>query len=307
MQMIRGIELDEGSREELLPGFTPEFPYIATCCILDEYMEPVVPWHWHAAVELFYIKSGCLEYDTPNGKWVFPAGSGGFVNANVLHTSKWKKAGADNIELLHLFDPVFLAGEQGSRLEQKYILPLTMAPGLEMIPLYPEDPVQAAILQDIRQAFELPEQEWGYEFALREALTRIWLKLYELARPSLTETARERAGDSQIKTLMVYIHEHYSEPISVEQLARQLPVSKRGCFRLFREQLHMTPLEYLRSYRLQQACRMLVKTREPITQIGYACGLGSGSYFGKVFREHYGCTPAQYRQKWQDRDSSERI
>ena len=307
MQVIRGIELDTLSREELLPEFTPEFPYIATCCMLDDYMEPIVPWHWHGAVELFYMESGCLEYDTPNGKWVFPAGSGGFVNANVLHTSLWRSGPERNIELLHLFDPVFLAGEQGSRMEEKYILPLTMTPGLEMIPLYPEDPAQAALLKQIRGAFEIPESQWGYEFRLRETLTKIWLELVELARPAM-EMARETGDtDDKIKAMLVYIHEHFREPISVEALAGSVHISKRVCFRLFREKLRMTPVEYIRAFRLQQACRMLVRTKEPITQIGYACGLGSGSYFGKVFREHYGCTPAQYRQKWQDRDSSEHL
>jgi AraC-like DNA-binding protein len=47
---------------------------------------------------------------------------------------------------------------------------------------------------------------------------------------------------------------------------------------------------------------MLSKGRESITSISHACGLGSSSYFGKVFREHVGCTPIEYRKKWQDSD-----
>ena len=52
-----------------------------------------------------------------------------------------------------------------------------------MIALHPDDPKQADILKDIRQAFELPDNEWGYEFKLRTQLTEIWLKLFALARP----------------------------------------------------------------------------------------------------------------------------
>ena len=65
----------------------------------------------------------------------------------------------------------------------------------------------------------------------------------------------------------------------------------------------MTPVEYMRTYRLQKACLMLTKGKEPITLIAYACGFGSGSYFGHVFRERFGCSPAEYRKKWHDRDS----
>ena len=72
------------------------------------------------------------------------------------------------------------------------------------------------------------------------------------------------------------------------------------CFRLFRETLHMTPIEYIRSYRLQKACQMLANTKDTITQIAYNCGLGSSSHFGKTFREVYHCTPLEYRRNWHD-------
>ena len=306
MKSIQGIELNDSSREELLPDFTPDFPYIATRAELDKYAEPVVPWHWHGAVELFYMQSGTLEYATPKGKWVFPTGAGGMVNSNVLHTTSFRAAAKGNVQLLHLFDPAFLAGEHGSRLEEKYILPLTTAPGLEIIPLYPSDPGQAEILGEILGAFELSEQEWGYEFRLREALTRIWLKLFDLARPAMEQSRAGRDSDDKIKLLMVYIYEHYGEPISVEQLAQAAHISRRACFRLFQDTLHMTPVEYIRSHRLQKACRMLTKTDESVTRIAYSCGFGSSSYFGKTFREHFSCSPAEYRRFWHDRDNNMR-
>ena len=101
---------------------------------------------------------------------------------------------------------------------------------------------------------------------------------------------------------MVYIHEHYPEKITVPEIAAAAFLSERECFRLFRDCLHMTPVEYIKSYRLQIACQMLAGGREPVTAISHACGLGSSSYFGKVFREYAQCTPTQYREKWQDCD-----
>lgn len=304
MKNIQGIELNDSNKEELLPDFSQDFPYIATCAELDKYLEPVIPWHWHRAVELFYMKSGSLEYTTPKGKWTFPAGSGGMVNSNVLHSTNFQVSADSNIQLLHLFDPAFLSGERGSRMEAKYILPLTNASHVEVIPLFPDDPVQAGILEDIKKAFDLSEQEWGYEFMLREALSRIWLKLFDLTSPTIDEGSKGKDADDKIKTLMVYVHEHYGEPISVDQLAQTVHISKRACFRLFQETLHMTPLEYIRSYRLQRACQMLVKSKETITQIAYSCGLGSSSYFGKLFREKYDCSPTEYRNNWHDRDNN---
>ncbi|MDO5544854.1 MAG: helix-turn-helix domain-containing protein [Eubacteriales bacterium] len=297
MQNIRGIELNDASREELLPGFSADFPYIATRAELDKYSEPFVPWHWHRTVELFYMESGTLEYTTPNGKWVFPAGTGGMVNSNVLHSSAFPNSREGSTQLLHLFDPSLLAGEHGSRMGAKYIFPLTTAPGVEIIPLSPEDPAQKAILNRILGAFELSEEEWGYEFRLREALTHIWLGLYELARPAIERGGQRDAGDVQIKLLMGYIQEHLSEPISVDQLAQIAHISRRACFRLFQDTLHMPPAAYIQSCRLQKACQLLTKTNDPVTQIAFSCGFGSSSYFGKTFHEKYGCSPLAYRNR----------
>lgn len=279
MKKIQSIQLIEESKEEILPGFTPAFPYIATCAELDKYLDPFTPWHWHRALELFYIQSGSLEYSIPNGNWLFPAGSGGLVNSNVLHASHFQRRKDSNIQLLHLFDPAFLSGEHGSRIETKYILPLTTAPGIEMIPLFPEDPAHAEILQEIKNAFDFSEQEWGYELKLRERLTHIWLKLFELVRPAM-EKDGSRESDQKIKTLMVYIHKHFQEKISVEQLAQTVHISKRACYRLFQDNLHMSPVEYIRSCRLQKACQMLAQSNESVTRIAYNCGLSSSSYFG---------------------------
>ena len=121
-------------------------------------------------------------------------------------------------------------------------------------------------------------------------MSDLWLALWEQMAALPPENAAPHRSDDTIKHLMTYIYEHYAEKISIEELAAAAYLSKRECFRVFRE------------YRLQMACRMLTQTAETVSAIGYACGLGSGSYFGKTFRESLGCTPLEYRQTWQDRD-----
>ena len=304
MKNIQSIQLVEGSNEELLPGFSPDFPYIASRALLDRYLEPATPWHWHRTVELFYMESGTLEYTTPNGMWVFPAGSGGFVNSNILHTSKIIPSGGETVQLLHLFEPELLSGGQASRIDTKYIRPLTAAAGIEMIVLSPDDAVQAELLKKIRAVFDLDEDSWGYEFTLRQQLTEIWLALFDLARPEMEQRSIARDSDEKMKAMMRYIHAHYPDTISVDQLATEAHISKRVCYRLFQENLHMSPVEYMTSYRLRKACQRLAESDESITQIAYSCGLGSSSYFGKLFREHYGSSPAAYRTEWHDRDNN---
>lgn len=247
------------------------------------------------------MESGELRYCTPNGTAVFPKGSGGMVNSNVLHMTKTESHRQKNMQYIHIFDPDLLAGKYGNLIQQKYLAPITGDSRLEMIALYPDDPKQAKIIQRIRRAFQIQETEPGYELRIREAMTGIWLELLKISLPEEREKpiVSEKLAD-KIKAMMLYIQEHYAEKISVQELAASVFLSERECYRVFQQCLHMTPLEYMKSYRLQAACQMLVNSQEPVTEIGQACGMGSGSYFGKKFREYTGCTPREYRRKWQD-------
>lgn len=154
----------------------------------------------------------------------------------------------------------------------------------------------------ILEAFHISNNELGYEMNLREVLSKIWLSLFELSRPILGKKGAHSKSNDKIKLMMIYIHEHYQEKISIPELAAAACLSERECFRVFHDYLHTTPVEYIKAYRLQAACQMLAGGQEPITVISHACGLGSSSYFGKVFREYAHCTPSEYRIKWQDCD-----
>lgn len=88
MKNRQKLEFRAGSKEELLPEFTVDFPYIASRAEINKYPGQFVPWHWHRSIELFYIENGSLEYYTPKQQLSFSEGTGGFVNSNVLHMTK---------------------------------------------------------------------------------------------------------------------------------------------------------------------------------------------------------------------------
>lgn len=300
MNTIQDLKYHPGSKEELLPGFTQTFPYIASRAELDHFAEQFVPWHWHRAVEIFYLESGSLEYSTPAGSVVFSAGSGGFVNSNVLHTTRILTHSEPNVQFLHIFDPVFLAGEVGSRIDTRYISPLTTASQVELLAFSPSDPAQKAILDRILEAFQLSPSLPGYELRLRNQLAELWWMILQQAEPLLHTQPPHRKENGRIKSMLAYLHEHYPEKITVAQLAASAHLSERECYRIFQDAVHLSPIEYLTQYRLQLACRMLASGTDSVTAISQLCGFGSSSYFGKLFAQQFHCTPLEYRRKWQD-------
>lgn len=302
MKDIRELKFHTGSKEERLPDFAADFPYLASRVEMDYYPGCCAPWHWHGAVELSYTQRGCMKYHTPGGVALLPAGTAVLVCGNVLHMTT---AEPGTVQLLHIFEPSLL-GAPESRIGKQYLMPLAAANQVELLTLTPEDPDQAAVLEQVKAAFSLSPQTFGYEVKLRNALSEIWLKLLRLAQPLLREPARRWTDGGKAKEMMVYIHEHFAEKLAVSDIAAAAFLSERECFRTFRECLHTTPAEYIKSYRLRQACRLLQESKASITEVGQRCGLGSSSFFGKTFREAMGCTPSEYRRTWRDLDSLRR-
>ena len=286
------------NKEEIIPEFSEDFPYLASCAELGKYIDSTIPWHWHNTVELFYMEKGSLEYITSKGSFYFPEGSGGFVNLGTLHSTRWDKSSEDMTQLLHLFRPELLSGNKSSRIYQKYIQPLTESSGIEIIPIHPDSESNRALLKMIRDGFYLSEEMPGYEFQIRHLLSQIWMELLKLA-DRFPIDQRNLSG-AEMKQMMSYIHEHYSEHISVDDIAASVPISRRVCFRVFQEYLHMTPLDYVNSYRLQIATQMLLDLKYSITEIASCCGFGSSSYFSKIFKEEKGYTPTAFRKNWHD-------
>ena len=303
MRLISSAEIDlyPGSQQERLPGFSPQFPHICSHVLLPDGPAGSCIWHWHKSMELFYVEQGAIIYHTPGGQRLFRAGSGGMVNSNVLHRTQSLENGTTL--RLHLFEPELLAGIPGGTVQQRYLAPLVEQPGLELLPLSPEVPQQAAALALLCQSLALDETAFGYELRLQAMLSELWLAFLQQL-PPLEPAAPERSSASnKVKQMILFMTAHAAEKLSVADIAAAAFCSKRECYRCFGTCLHTTPSDYLRNIRLQMAGRLLVQTKLAVTDIAQQCGLGSSSYFGAQFRQHFGCSPTAYRKKWQDLDT----
>ena len=303
MRLISSAEIDlyPGSQQERLPGFSPQFPHICSHVLLPDGPAGGCIWHWHKSMELFYVDQGTIIYHTPGGQRLFRAGSGGMVNSNVLHRTQSLENGTT--QRLHLFEPELLAGIPGGTVQQRYLTPLVEQPGLELLPLSPEVPQQAAALALLCQSLELDETAFGYELRLQAMLSELWLAFLQQL-PPLEPAAPERSSASnKVKQMILFMTAHAAEKLSVADIAAAAFCSERECYRCFGTCLHTTPSDYLRNIRLQMAGRLLVQTKLAVTDIAQQCGLGSSSYFGAQFRQHFGCSPTAYREKWQDLDT----
>lgn len=251
MKDILAIKIKEHNGEEVLEDITPAFPCASGRALLDRYR---VFWHWHKAVEFFYMESGTLEYETPQGKMIFPAGSGGIINSGVLHKTCPLSDGVPTTQLLHIADPAFLFGDTQSCIYAAYFAPVLSAANLEVLALYPDDPAQKRILEQLKASFAYTEHTPKNAVKLRAALTEIWAETAELFEP---EQDAKPGTNEKTKQMMRFVHEHFSEDIHAGDVAAAGFVSERECYRAFKALLHTTPGGYIRNYRLRTAFCML--------------------------------------------------
>jgi CheY-like chemotaxis protein len=104
-----------------------------------------------------------------------------------------------------------------------------------------------------------------------------------------------RATQQLIRKAMAYIHVHYAEAITREEIAEYIGISADYLTDCFRQELRITPSMYIRRYRIRRACELLQDTNQSITQIALAVGFSEGAHFTRTFQREMGTTPRAYR------------
>ncbi len=120
-----------------------------------------------------------------------------------------------------------------------------------------------------------------------------------LAQVEATLARTKRLGSEPqrlARLTMAYIHEHFTEPISREDLARHFCVNERYLTRCFHQETGITPIAYLIRYRIQQAKALLDASQSSVTDVALATGFSDSGYFGRVFQKEVGVTPGAYRR-----------
>ena len=204
MKVITFDKIHEADRQEELPDYSDDYPCITTRAELARYPQQYMPWHWHQPVELFYIKSGELEYNTPAGKICFPAGSGGLLNSGVIHMTRPHLEKGTPIQLLHIFDPYFLVDSRDGLLARRYIKPFVDS-STELVLFSPEIPNHKKLLDAFIASFKLDENTPEAEMVLRNILAEIWVKLISLL-PEANSTFGDPFISSRLRMMLEFIH-----------------------------------------------------------------------------------------------------
>jgi CheY-like chemotaxis protein len=99
-----------------------------------------------------------------------------------------------------------------------------------------------------------------------------------------------------VKHALAYLHQNFANPLTRQEIADAVSVSKNYLSEIFRQELGLSPWDCLTRLRLQKAKELLRATGNSITSVAAQTGFDDSAYFSRVFRKHIDMSPQEYRQ-----------
>lgn len=131
------------------------------------------------------------------------------------------------------------------------------------------------------------------DLILKELIIRI---LQTKARKNLLENTSDYLCDHRIAFAINYIKEHLTEKISIDKLVDKACMSKSHFFKVFKNTLGISPVDYITSERIKLSKKLIKNTNYQISEIAYKTGFNNPSYFNKQFKKHEHITPSQFKE-----------
>lgn len=284
------------NRQELKAHGTYPFPVNVSYEQLSRYERKSFLWHWHKEIELTILLQGEMQYQVSDTVYHLTAGEGIFCNSNSLHTAS-PYQDSDCIYISTTFHPRFLYGYEGSILQSKYLDAITKHPGIHSLAFSPSVSWHKEILDELTSIWELSQTTSScYEMELQWRLTHIWILLWShLSQENPQTDSASSRHTARLKNILMYIQEHYTEKITLADIAATANICQSECCRFFKKHMNESLFDYLLSYRIEKSLPLLTDEQLSITEVSSRCGFSSASYYTKVFRERMGCTPTAYQ------------
>ena len=113
---------------------------------------------------------------------------------------------------------------------------------------------------------------------------------------SQNELAAEADIPLKLRTAILYIRSHYDHALTVGEVCRQAGVSRQHMIRLFRQELNVTPIQYINRIRIMHAKDLLWRNVDlTVKELAYELGFADEHYFSRLFMKVVGESPSAFR------------
>lgn len=231
--------------------------------------------HLHEHIEAVYMISGYSELILEDGRFPLNPGDFSFVFPNQIHGYE----NSDNARaFLLIFSPELIPEFSGIFAKKLPVSPVVQNVNSEVVTLI-------KLLHSQCEASHEESNEIVRGIIL--ALTGILFKEFEF-------TDLNKYNISTVKNILLYCNEHYAEPITIDDAAKALHISRSHLSHIFKERLNSTFGQYISKRRIEHACLLLKHGKCTVTEAAIASGFDSVRTFNRVFSGIVGVTPRDF-------------
>lgn len=247
-------------------------------------------WHYHPEYELTYIVKGSGYRIVGNSYEQYSDGDLVLLGSNLPHT--WTSKSGNTIES----DAIVI------QFSKEFIMPflaLHESHQIKQLLVHSDRGLRIAVDDMlVSNIIELPKIQ-----GLERVLKLIWI-LEEITKrqcnyiaPNTFHNVVSKKNQLRINNVCTFLQNNYNQKITLKQAADLIYLTESNFCKFFKKATGKTYSDYLNELRINEACRMLVQTEKTISEISYACGFETLSYFNRVFLFKKAMTPSAFRKK----------
>jgi AraC-like DNA-binding protein len=247
-------------------------------------------WHYHPEYELTYIVRGSGYRLVGNSHEHFSAGDLVLLGSNLPHTWWGKQedgtpSEAIVIQFSNSFIEPFLQLQESQSIKE---LLTKTSRGLR----WNNDQMLFHSIEELGN-----QGEFNRILSLLSILqTLSQIESSQLASDSY-QNVLSKKFESRINKVCSYLQLHFSESISLKQVADLVYMSESNFCKFFKKATSTTFSDYLNDLRINEACHLLLYSEDTVSKIAQECGYESLSYFNRVFLRKMNLTPSVFRRK----------
>ncbi|GAB3330432.1 AraC family transcriptional regulator [Larkinella ripae] len=135
-------------------------------------------------------------------------------------------------------------------------------------------------------------------FFIHNSLQELIVRLMQTqARRVLIDQARQHMNTHRLAFVVEYIKNNLTKTLAIDELSNQACLSKSHFFRLFKNELGISPIQFILQERIRLAKQILTNPAKSITDACYESGFNSLTHFSNAFRTVERISPRQYKQQ----------
>lgn len=266
------------------------FPFLILDCNNHQSFPPRLRYHdmhWHDDLQIIYVIEGQVKIRLINRIEIAKTGEIGFINKHILHQ-------IEEVETSHYQSFIF---------PQSMIMFYYHSPMNDQFNDFLNNTHNDYILMNNQESIEIIKnisevyykQKEYKEYHITSLLIQFIYQL--LIHNHQVYSSNDTSQYLIIQKCIVFIHQHYQEDISLQDIADYGNISVGYLGKLFLKTLEMTPYEYLINYRIKKSLELMTIDHKTITQIALEVGFNEVSYYIQVFKKKMNITPKQYQKQ----------